>query len=73
MVRYRYPHIVSAWLPTELYIALEQYAKRTNKSKADVIREALAEYLERRGFNIEDFKRDFRKNPEKYQKTVVIV
>jgi predicted DNA-binding protein len=73
MVRYRYPHIVSAWLPTELYIALEQYAKRTNKSKADVIREALVEYLKARGFNIEDFKSDFKKNPGKYQRTVVIL
>ena len=73
MVRYRYPHIVSAWLPTELYIALEQYAKRTNKSKADVIREALKEYLERRGVNLDSLRRDFRKNPEKYQKTVVIL
>ena len=73
MVRYKYPHIVSVWLPTELYIALERYAAVLNKHKSDVIREALAEYLKARGFNVEDFKRDFRRNPEKYQRTVVIL
>ena len=69
VARYKYPHIVSAWLPTELYLALERYATILGKRKSDIIREALEEYLERRGLNIEDF----RKNPEKYQKPVVIL
>ena len=73
MVRYRYPHIVSVWLPTELYIALERYAAALDKRKSDVIREALVEYLKARGFNIEAIKRDFRRNPAKYQKPVIIV
>ena len=73
MVRYRYPHIVSAWLSTELYLALERYATILGKRKSDVIREALVEYLKARGYNIEDFKRDFKKNPGKYQRTVVIL
>jgi len=73
MVRYKYPHIVSAWLSTELYLALEHYVKQTNKNKAEVIREALAEYLKARGVNPEAFKKEFKRNPEKYQKTVVIL
>ena len=73
VVRYRYPHIVSVWLSTELYLALERYAAVLNKRKSDVIREALAEYLKARGFNIETIKRDFKKNPGKYQRTVVIL
>jgi predicted transcriptional regulator len=73
MVRYRYPHMVSVWLSTELYLALEHYATVLRKRKSDVIREALAEYLKARGYNIEDIKRDFRRNPEKYQKPVIIL
>jgi predicted DNA-binding protein len=64
---------VSAWLPTELYLALEHYVKQTNKEKAEVIREAIAEYLKARGVNLEAFRRDFRRNPEKYQKPVIIL
>jgi len=73
MTRYKYPHIVSVWLPTELYIALERYAAVLNKHKSDVIREALEEFLKARGYITEEFRRDFRRNPEKYQKTVVVV
>ena len=73
MVRYKYPHIVSVWLSTELYLALERYATILGKRKSDVIREALIEYLKARGFNVEEFRRDFRRNPEKYQRTVVIL
>jgi hypothetical protein len=69
VVRYKYPHIVSAWLSTELYMALERYASALNKRKSDIIREALEEYLRARGFNV----RDFRRNPGKYQKPVVIL
>jgi predicted DNA-binding protein len=73
MVRVRYPHIVSAWLPTELYIALEKYAEQTGKNKAEVIREALQEFFKARGFNIEEFRKDFRRNPGKFQRSVIIV
>jgi predicted metal-dependent phosphotriesterase family hydrolase len=73
MVRYKYPHIVSAWLSTELYLALEHYVKQTNKEKAEVIREALAEYLKARGVDPEAFKKEFRRNPEKFMKQVIIL
>jgi predicted transcriptional regulator len=73
MVRYKYPHIVSVWLPTELYIALERYAAVLNVRKSDVIREALEEFFKNRGVNLGEFRRDFRRNPQKYQKSVVIL
>jgi hypothetical protein len=73
MVRVRYPHIVSAWLPTELYIALEKYAEQTGKNKAEIIREALTEYLKARWVDPEAFRKEFRRNPEKYRKPVIIV
>jgi predicted transcriptional regulator len=73
VVRYKYPHIVSAWLPTELYAALELYASALEKRKSDVIREALEEYLKARGVNLEAFRKDFRRNPGKYQRSVIIV
>jgi predicted DNA-binding protein len=69
VVRYKYPHIVSAWLPTELYMALERYAAVLKKRKSDIIREALEEYLKARGFNIKDFSR----NPQRYQRTVIVL
>jgi predicted transcriptional regulator len=73
VVRYRYPHIVSVWLPTELYIALERYATVLNMRKSDVIREALEEFFKARGVNLEAFRKEFRRNPQKYQKPVVIL
>jgi predicted transcriptional regulator len=73
VVRYKYPHIISAWLSTELYMALERYAAVLKKRKSDIIREALEEYLKARGYDIDSIKRDFRRNPQRYQKPVVIL
>jgi Arc/MetJ-type ribon-helix-helix transcriptional regulator len=40
--------LVTAWLPTELHLTLEVYAKLRKTSKSDVVREALKEYFQSR-------------------------
>jgi hypothetical protein len=43
-------NLVTAWLPTELSLVLEVYAKLRKTTKSDVVREALKEYFQSKGF-----------------------
>jgi predicted DNA-binding protein len=47
-------NLVTAWLPTELHLTLEVYAKLTKLTKSDVVREALKEYFRSKGFTAAD-------------------
>jgi predicted DNA-binding protein len=50
----RHMNLVTVWLPTELSIMLEVYAKLNKTTKSDVVREALKEYFSLRGFTAID-------------------
>jgi predicted DNA-binding protein len=49
-----YNMIICFKVPEELWDIIEDYRKKSGKSKSEIIREAIKDYLEARGYEVEE-------------------